>query len=784
MNYYLKITLRNFLRHRVSSIINLVGLTTGLTSAFFIYLWVQDEMQVNKFHEKDDRLFRIMEFQSYSDRISATNSTPGILAENIKLDYPEIKYAATTTWIGKNLLSYEDKFLKEDGFHVGEDFFNIFTYPLLVGNPDHVLKDKTSICISKELAEKFFGSVDEAAGKSIRYEDDRAFVVTGVFENISSYSTFQFDYVVPFEDFKDRNDWVLSWGNNGPSTFAILEEGADASLVSEKIRDYVKQKNEGTSNVELFLKKYSEQYLYGKYTNGVQDGGRIEYVRLFSVIAVFVLVIACINFMNLSTARASKRAHEVGVRKAIGAERQLLIRQYIGESVFIAFASMILSYVLVLLLLPQFNEITDKSISIMLTSELVGISVGTALLTGILAGSYPALYLTSFSPVKVLKGEIKSSAGELWARKGLVVFQFTVTIILIVGVVVIHKQTNYAFTKNLGYEQDNLVNFWQDGAIEDKLDVFMAELRNIPGVVNASATTHTLMNRMSNTHGLKWRGKDPETRILFENISTDYEFQRTIGLKMNAGRWFSKDFGADSTKIIINKKAADILGFDNPIGENINLWDEHDMTIIGVTENFHFQSIHREVAPAFFRLRPQYTWNILTRVEAGKEVVTMDAVQNLYEQFSPGFIFDYEFLDQNYQDLYSSEKRVGTLSSYFASFAILISCLGLFGLAAFTSERRIKEIGIRKVLGATVSNIVMMLSKDFTRLVGISILIALPISYFLMEEWLASFAYKIDLSVWIFAGAAIASLFIAWLTVSSQALRAANINPAKCLKDE
>ncbi len=783
MKYYFKITFRNLLRHKVSSLINLIGLTTGLSCAFFIYLWVQDELQVNKFHEKDDRLYRVMEFQTYSNEKFATNSTPGILGPNLKLDFPEIKYAATTTWIGKFLLSSENTYFKEDGFHVGKDYFNIFTYPLLIGNPDNVLEDKNSICISRDVAVKFFGSIDNAVGKTMRYEENRDFMVTGVFENITSNSTHVFDFVLPMQDYLDHNDWANYWGNNGPHTYAILADGADPTEVTKKISGYIKSK-EDDSNVDLFLKKYSEQYLYGRYTNGVQDGGRIEYIRLFSIIAVFILIIACINFMNLSTARASKRAHEVGVRKAIGADRSMLIRHFIGESILITFFSMVLAILLVALFLPQFNIITDKNIVLQATPALITVSLITVFVTGILAGSYPALYLTHFNPVKVLKGEIKSSAGEIWARKGLVIFQFTITIILIVGVIVIYSQTQYAFTKNLGYNQENVVFFSQDGSIEDRSEAFLTELRRIPGVANAAGTSHTLVSQMSNTHGLEWRGKSPEERILFENIRVDEEFQKTLGMTLINGRWFDKSFGADSTKMVINEAAARVMGFtaDEAVGETIRLWDEYDLQIIGVLEDFHYQSIHQEVSPAFFWLRD--TWNVAVRLEKGREVETMGAIQELYESFSPGFIFEYEFLDKSYQELYDSEQRVGTLSSYFAGFAIVISCLGLFGLASFTAERRLKEIGIRKVLGASVTNIVMMLSKDFTRLVGVSILIAIPISYYFMSKWLEGFAYKIDLSYWIFLGTALISLLIAWLTVSSQALRAANVNPSKCLKDE
>ena len=786
LKYYLRITLRNFLRHKVSSLVNLIGLTTGLTCAFFIYLWVQDELQVNKFHDKDDRLFRVMEFQTYSNEMFATNSTPGLLGESLKVDFPDIQYSATTTWIGKSLLTFDgEKSFKENGFHVGEDYFNIFTYPLLSGNADDVLKDKTSIVISRNLAEKFFGSADQAVGKTLRYENDRDFIVSGVFEDIPNNSTYIFDFVLPFEDYKDQSPWVKSWGNNGPHTYAVLNEGADPEEVTKKIAGYVKTKNtEGDSNVELFLKKYSEQYLYGRYTNGVQDGGRIEYVRLFSIIAIFILIIACINFMNLSTARASKRAHEVGVRKAIGADRQTLIRQFIGESMLITFFSMILAYLLVIVLLPQFNLITDKHIALELTSELLIFSVLTVIITGLLAGSYPALYLTHFNPVKVLKGEIKSSAGEIWARKGLVIFQFTITIILIVGVIVIHKQTQYAFTKNLGYDRDNVVFFSQEGSIQDKREAFFTELRKIPGVASASGTSHNLLHQMNNTSGLDWRTKQPEERILFENIRADFNFQQTMGMELVAGRWFDQKFGNDSTKIVMNEAAVKVMGFtpEEAIGENIKLWDEYDLEIVGVLKDFHYQSIHTEVSPAFFWLGE--TWNVAVRLEAGKEVLAMTEVQSLYEEFCPGFIFEYEFLDQSYQELYEAETRIGTLSSYFAGFAILISCLGLFGLATFTAERRLKEIGIRKVLGASVTNIVMMLSKDFTKLVGISIIFAIPVSYYFMNQWLEGFAYKIELSFWIFIGTAVISLLIAWLTVSSQAMRAAHVNPSKCLKDE
>ncbi|MEM9324373.1 MAG: ABC transporter permease [Bacteroidota bacterium] len=782
LTHYLKTAFRNFLRHRVSFIINLVGLTTGLSCALFIFLWVADELSFDKFHEKDDRLFRVMEFQTYSDYLGTTLSTPGILAENLKVDYPEIQYAATTTWINANQFSYEDKLFKEDGWHAGEDFFNIFSFPLLIGDPDQVLRDKTSVCISRDMALRFFGSPAEAMGKTLRYLQDRPLQVTGVFENIPANSTYVFDFVIPFEDYKERNSWVESWGNNGPRTFVILAEGARSEDVTAKIATYVAERSEN-SNVELFLKKYSESYLYGSYNNGVPDGGRIEYVRLFSAIAIFILIIACINFMNLSTARASKRAHEVGVRKAVGAGRKSLIGQYLGESLLIAFVSLLFSLVIVALGLDTFNEMTDKSIVLQLSPELIAAALFTAAVTGLLAGSYPAFYLSSFRPVAVLKGEIKTSPGELWARRGLVVFQFWLTIVLMAGVFVIYKQIQFVFNKNLGYDQENVVMFEQEGKVDDARDTFLNELERLPGVVSAAAIGHTLTGQNSNTSGLVWPGKGPEERILFENIRVSSDLFETMGFEMVQGRPFSREFGADTARIIINEAGLKVMGLEDPIGVHIKLWEEYDMEIVGIVKDFHFQSLHTEVNPAFFTLSDN-TWNVAVRLKPGDQGAYLTDVQALYNQFNPGFVFEPQFLDEDYQALYAAEQRVGKLSSYFAAFAILISCLGLFGLAAFTAERRLKEIGIRKVLGATVTNIVVMLSADFTKLVLVATVFAIPMAYYLLNLWLEDFKYRIALDWWIFGGAAVVALLIAWVTVGSQAFRAAQTNPARCLKDE
>ncbi|MDH3650103.1 MAG: ABC transporter permease, partial [Saprospiraceae bacterium] len=509
---------------------------------------------------------------------------------------------------------------------------------------------------------------------------------------------------------------------------------------------------------------------------------RIEYVKLFSVIALFILFIACINFMNLSTARAERRAKEVGVKKVVGATRRSLIAQYLTESTVISFVSMMAAYGLVALFIPEFNLITDKEITLGNQGALYGWSFCIALVTGLMAGSYPALYLSGFKPQNILKGQLRGSLGELWIRRGLVVFQFTLSITLVVAVIVISKQIDFVQTKNLGYDKDNVVYFEITGQLEENLDAFIAQVKQIGGVVNASSVGHDLIGRQNNTAGLDWKGKNPEDLILFENVRVNYDLIETMNIEMKEGRSFSRDFGADTTKIIFNEAAIKIMNLEQPIGEVIRLWDQHDLEIVGVVKDFNFQSLHENVNPLFFHLNPRNTWNIMVRIGAGKEKATLDKLSNLYGQFNPGFPFDYDFLDDEYAMLYAAEQRVASLAKYFAGFAILISCLGLFGLAAYTAQRRIKEVGIRKILGSTVGSIILLLSKDFTRLVIVAILISLPLSYLLVQKWLSRFAYKIDLEIWYFASAGLLALVIAWLTVASQALRAAHINPVECLK--
>ncbi|MEL6923827.1 MAG: ABC transporter permease, partial [Bacteroidota bacterium] len=735
LKHYLKMAFRNFRRHRSSFLINLTGLSTGLACALLISLWVVDELRMDQFHEKDDRLFKVMEHQKYTDRIGTTSSTPGILSRTLRAEFPDFEHVITVMWRNRFTLSKEHLNYHFNGHFVSPDFFHVFTFPLVIGDADEVLKERNACVLSVSAATKLFGSPEQAVGQIVELNHAEETMVTGIFEDPPGASSMKFDVVFNYDKFYDENEWLHNWGSNSPPSFAILKEGAHATTVSAKIADFIKTKEEN-SNVTLFLKKFSDHYLYGRYENGKPDGGRIEYVRLFSMIAIFILLIACINFMNLSTARASRRAKEVGVKKAVGAERQNLIGQYLSESVMVAMLSLMVAMMIVWLFLPSFNELTDKQLTLDFKAPILAGFLGITLLTGLIAGSYPALYLSSFNPVTVLKGSIQSSWGELWARRGLVVFQFTLSIIFIVSVIVIYQQIKYVQEKSMGYDRENLMIFRADGAIDEKRSTFLQEARRIPGVKSISASSTDMLGSRNNTSGLNWPGKDPDLRILFENVSVDYGLLETMGVELKEGRFFSEEFGADTSKIIFNEAAIAVMGLENPIGETIRLWDEHDLEIVGVVKDFHFQSMHNNVRPLFFRYQPDRGWNVLARLEAGRESEAIEGIQAFYEKFNPGFPFDYQFMDQEYAELYAAEQRVSGLSRYFAGFAILISCLGLFGLAAFTADRKRKEIGIRKVLGASPLQIISLLTKDFTRLVFVAILIGLPLAWYFTSHWL------------------------------------------------
>lgn len=779
---YLKTAFRGFRRQKSSFFINVAGLSIGLACSFLIFLWVIDEMNVDQYHEDSERIMQVMEHQNYSDDIMTTLSTPGILARTLKEEVPEFEYTSTYTWTNDYLFTKDNQSFRETGLYVENDYFKILSIDLIYGNRDELLTNPNSVVLSEYMAEKYFGERNPV-GEGITLDNDQELTVTGVFRDMPNNSTFQYSCLLRYDDWLLENDWANQWGNNGPRTIAKLVPGVNIEDLNEKIEGFVKAKNEG-SHVDLFVYPFAKRYLYGQFENKQVVGGRIEYVRLFTIVAIFILLIACINFMNLSTAKAAKRSKEVGIRKSIGASQGSLIGQFIGESMIISFFSLFVSILLVELVLPVFNNLTEKAISVDYTDPvLLAIFFGTVVITGLVSGSYPAFYLSSMEAVKTLKGSLKSSRKEVFARKGLVVFQFSLSIILIVSTLIIYRQIQFTQSKNLGYNKENLIYFTTDDQIGEQWPTFKEQISNIPGVVSISRTTHTFLYQNNNTMGLEWQGKDPDTRILFENIAMDYGLLETMDVEIIEGRTFSKDFGADTSKIIFNEAAIEVMGLENPIGEVIELWGD-EREIIGVVKDFHFQSFRTEVNPLFFRLQPEFGWRAFVRIESANITNTLAQIEDVYKSFNANYPFDYNFMDEQYASLYRGEMRVGALARYFSIIAIFISCLGLFGLSAFTAEQRAKEIGVRKVLGATVRSLVLLLSGDFTKLVLISIVISIPVSWWLMQKWMSDFAYSSGIEWWIFGVAGVAALIIAWLTVSWQSIKAALMNPVKSLKSD
>ena len=791
LRHNLLIIYRNIKRNKSTFFINLIGLSTGLACALLIYLWVNDELNMDKFNQKDSRLYQVMENTKLSNGIVTAPYTPDLLAETLVKEVPEVEYAAAVSppsFINEIPISIKDKKFKAVGQFASKDFFNVFSYHLIQGDKNQVLAAKNSVVISRQLALRLFGTTQNVVGKSLDYEIiqfKNQCVISGIFEDVPSNASEPFDFVISFGAWIDLCNLIhrpIFWDNHFPCTNIILKKGTDIAQFNNKISGFIKSKL-SSSPVNLFIRPFSTGYLYNKYENGIQAGGRIEYVKLFSIIAVFILLIACINFMNLSTAKASRRIKEVGIKKAVGAPRKALVFQYLGESVLMSFLSMILAVVLVELFIPEFNIITGKHLALNFEPNIIIIFLGIALFTGLIAGSYPALYLSRFNPVLILKGQLNNITGEQWARKGLVIFQFAISVIFIAAVLVVFKQMEFVQTKNLGYSKDNIIYFDKDGKISEHPDAFLSELKNIPGVVNASGMQQNIVGLVATTNGIYWEGKNPKDIINFSIDAINYGMIETLGMEMKEGRTFSKNFGSDSMAILLNETAIKIMGLKNPIGKIVNLWGMN-VHIIGVVKDFNFESMHENVKPFIFRLDPQGTTLIMAKITAGKEQETIKSIQKLYQSYNPGYSFDYKFLDEDFQAQYVAEQRVALLSRYFAGIAIIISCLGLFGLAAFTAERRRKEIGIRKVLGSSDFGIIYLLSGDFTKLIIVAIVIALPVAYLIAKYWLDSFAYRINLDPWYFIAAGLSALLITWFTVGVQAVNAATANPVKSIRYE
>jgi len=778
----IKIFFRNIKRQKSSFLINIIGLSTGLACVLLIALWVSDELSVDKFHKNDSRLHQVVEFAKTDGTIRLNPISSGLLGETLANKFPEIEQETSVRAIPESPLKFDDEHVKANGLYASKDFFKVFSFSLISGSTDDVLVANNSIVISKSLAEALFRSVENVIGRTIYFESEKPFVVSGVFEDVPHNSSMQFDYAISFEYAKKTMPPISNWDYNSTNTYIILREGADISNFNAKIKDVIAA-NSDNDHRSVSTRPYSDIYLYGTYENGVQIGGRIEYVRLFSIIAFLILLMACINYMNLSTANASKRVKEIGIKKALGSKRKVLIAQYLGESLLITFLSLLISLCIVFLLIPQFNLITGKELSLTFNGRYLVSIIVILILTGLIAGSYPAFYLSGLNTIKTLKGTLKNTWGEVFARKGLVVFQFALSIILVVSVMVIYKQIEFVQNKNLGYDKNNIVYFDIDKNIDENLDSFLAETKNLNGIENASSIGTNIVGGVNTWNNLQWPGKVSDEKVVFEMRPVNYDMLETLGISLKEGRSFSKDFGAEASKIIFNQAAIDIMGLEDPIGKEVSIQGTR-LQIVGVTENFHFASLHEQIKPLFFVLQPSWTHMVMAKIDPGKEKATLTNIQGLYQKYNPGLQLDYRFLDDTYEAQYTAEQRVSTLSKYFAGLAILISCLGLFGLAKFNAERRKKEISIRKVLGQTATQVTVMLSSDFVKLVLFSVFLALPFSYLLINDWLSDFAYRIPLNLWYFLGAGFIALVIAILTVSTQALKAATSNPAKNLRTE
>jgi len=785
---FFKVALRNLWRHKGYSFLNIFGLAMGMACSLLILLWIRDEKSVDNSSPNAGRLYDVYERQYYDGKIEAGYYTPGLLPAEMKKMLPEVELASGFTWRNENTFQVGDKIVKEFGSSADSGFFRMFDYPLLQGSPATALASPLSIAVSRKMAVDFFGSPAAAIGKTIRYENKKNFTITAVFENLPENASDQFDYLTNWAAFLEDNNWAKQWGNNGPRTFLLLRPDADPVQVNKKIAhfldNYNKEQGKGF-RIELGMQRLGDVYLHSSFKDGKIAGGRIEYVRLFSIVAIFILLIACINFMNLTTARSVKRSKEIGIRKVVGAVRPALVRQFLSEAVLLSFFSVILALAMVILLLPAFNHMTGKHISFPYGSSFFWLSLAAlTLVTGMISGSYPALFLSSFQPIRVLKGSMKFSASAAWFRKGLVVFQFILSIVLIIGTIVVAGQVNYAQSINLGYDRENLIYIPLEGDLTGKYALFKESALRLPGVSRVSRISQTPTAIENGTYGVDWDGKDPNSKPMFTNASVGYDLIKTLNLQLIAGRDFSKDFGTDSVGYILNEEALKKTGYKDPIGRSLTFWGKKG-TIIGILKDFHFNSVHESIKPLIMHYGEKDDWgNVLVRTQAGKTQQAVSGLEQLCHQLNPKFPFTYRFADEEYRKLYKSEAIVHNLSNCFAGLGIFISCLGLLGLAMFTAEQRTKEFGVRKVLGAGAGTLFALLSKDFLVLVLIAFLLASPLAWWAMHGWLQNFAYHIKVEWWVFLLAGALALLIALLTVSFQAIKVAVANPVRSLRTE
>jgi putative ABC transport system permease protein len=788
---YLKIAWRNIKRYKGYSFINIFGLAVGLACCILILLWVQDELQYDRFHTNLNDLYRINAEFHKTEPLTHYWPVCAPLAPALKEEFPEIINTARFTRLRRGqLVKYRDKnFLESRICLTDPDFFSMFTFPLLEGDPQTVLSDPQSIVLVESIAKKYFGN-ENPVGKVLNINTEHDFTVAGIVAEIPENSTIKFDILLPFiriEDFEKSWSVLDNWSLRGFAAYLQLEENASPGALDDKIAHYIKKHVPESEDV-LYLQPFKDIHLYSSHVQfSIEGQGDITYVYIFSLVALFVLLIASINFMNLATARSANRAKEVGLRKVVGAKRMQLIRQFFFESLGMAFLSLIIAVVLVELFLPVFATLSGKILILDFSSHIhivMAIMLMT-LLTGFLSGTYPALFLSSLKPVRILKGTLKTEGRGLLFRRILVVSQFSLSILLIICTIVVSHQIGYMQNKNLGFDRDHVVYLPIREELAERFETLKTELKKKSGIVNLAASSSLPTSGVIlTTDKVSWEGKNPEDSVVLEVTSTGYDFIETFDMQVVEGRSFSKEFLTDEEEaVIINETAKNIIGMEDPVGKQL-IFGDAATTIIGVVKDYHFKSMHSEIEPLLMAIVPSLYRYVFINLESGNIPNTIAEIKSTWNTLFPDTPFEYHFLDEAYDKLYRAEQRMGTLFNYFTVLAILISCLGLFGLASFMAEKRTKEIGIRKILGSSLSGIVVLLNKQFTKWVLIANLVSWPIAYYAMSKWLQGFAYRVNLEIWTFALAAMIALAIAMMTVSYQSLKAGLANPADSLRYE
>ena len=782
---YFKIAWRNLVKDRSFSLINISGLAIGMASAILIMLWIQYEIRYDRFHEKEDRIYEAWNRVNREGEISCWNTTPKILAATLKKDFPEVEHAVRVSWPSAYLFTLGDKKLMSTGSAVDSNFLQVFSFPLLKGDPLKVLNDPTSIVLTEKLAKRLFGD-ENPIGKTLLLENQYNFKVSGILKDLPANTRFDFEYLLPWSIRRQLGDDDQYWGNNSTQTYVLLKPNASEAAVQGKLKTLRKKYDESDPDAEMFIYPIKRWRLYSRFENGKESGGMIEFVRLFGIIAGFILLIACINFMNLSTARSEKRAREVGIRKVAGAQKSSLVIQFLGESILVALLAGIIALAIVELSLPAFNSLTERALGIQYGNPANWFYfLGFILLTGLVAGSYPAFFLSSFQPIRVLKGTLVKINGAVTPRKVLVVLQFAFAIILTIGTIIIRQQIKHAQERQPGYNKDNLVYHFLTGDLEKNYMLVKNELLSTGIAKSVTKTSAPMTEGWSNSWGFEWAGKQEGDKRIFDRYCADEKLAETVGLQIVQGRDMDLGkFPTDSQAVLLNESAVKAIGFKDPIGQIIRD-DGREWHVVGVFRDFILQSPYRKTVPMVVEGAAGWFNVMHIKLNGARSMAdNLKQMEGIFRKYSPAFPFEMKFVDQAYARKFENEQRTGKLVSIFTILTILISCLGLFGLATYMAEARIKEIGVRKVLGASVAGITTLLSKDFLKLVVISLVIAIPVAWWAMHAWLEKFEYRVDIQWWYFALAGLIAILIALATVSYQAIRAGLSNPVKSLRAE